>query len=146
MAVRRDTPCGGGNFLVAIGDRDPQAPSAGFSEVIFPPFSDGATSRPDGGATTRDAIDAQAPRLVLRRAATGDLDLYRWWDEGRRDGRPARRTVVVQLLAEDHETVVLTWQFHGARPIALGYSPLNAVDGALVIESIELAFEHVEMR
>jgi phage tail-like protein len=145
MAVTRDTPYGGGNFLVGIGDHDPRRAAAGFSDVIFPPFTHGGPARPDGGSPTREIDDTQAPRLVLRRASAGDLDLYRWWDEGRRDARPARRTVTVHLLAEDHETVVLTWRFHGARPLSLSYSPLDAVNGGLVIESIELAFDRVEM-
>jgi phage tail-like protein len=146
MAVTRDTPYGGGNFLVELGDRDARGRSAGFAEVVFPPFVHGGPRRPDGGAPTRDVDDALAPRLVLRRGVTGDLDLYRWWDERRRDPRAPRRTVTVHLLAEDHESVVLTWRFHEARPVSLSYSPLNAVDGGLVVETIELVFEHVEMR
>ncbi len=146
MAVRRDTPYGGGNFLVAIGDQDPRRAAAGFSEVIFPAFTYDGPTRPDGGSPTRDPDDSQLPRLVLRRGATGDLDLYTWWDEGRRDSRPPRRTITVHLLAEDHETVAMTWRFHDARPVSLSYSPLNAVDAGLLIETIELAFERVEMR
>lgn len=145
MAVRRDTPYSGANFLVEIGDRDPRAIAAGFSEVIFPTFTYDGPARPDGGSPTRDPDDAQLPRLMLRRGLTGDLDLYRWWNEGRRDGRPPRRTVTVHLLAEDHETVAMTWRFHAARPVALSYSPLNAVDGGMVVESIELVYEHVEL-
>lgn len=145
MAVTRETPYAGANFLVEIGDRDSRGRGAGFSEVIFPPFVHGGQTRSDGGSPGRDVDDTHAPRLVLRRGASGDLDLYRWWDERRRDPRSPRRTVTVHLLAEDHESVVLTWRFVDARPVGLSYSPLNAVDGGLVIETIELAFDRVEM-
>jgi phage tail-like protein len=144
MAVRRDAPYGAGNFLVEIGDRDPRAAAAGFAEVILPPFTYGTPGRPEGGTPGREADDGP-PRLVLRRGATGDLDLYQWWDEGRRQGRPTRRLVTVRLLADDHDTVVMTWRFHGASPVRLSYSPLRAIDGGVLMETLELEFERVDV-
>ena len=75
----------------------------GFAEVIFPPFA--LAPAPRGGRhPSADVVAATASHLVLRRGATGALDLYDWWDRpvavGRRAtgrhraparGRPAQR-------------------------------------------------------
>lgn len=133
----RDTPCTGNRFLVAIGDGDGRDPSAGFAEVTLPPF-------PSRHRERRDPDD-DAPPLVLRRGVTGQLDLYTWWHDTRRSDTPPTRTVTVQLLAGDGRHVVLTWRFLGAYPVLLSYSPLNAMDGSVVMEQVSLAFERVEM-
>ncbi|HEY4956392.1 MAG TPA: phage tail protein, partial [Caldimonas sp.] len=86
-----------------------------------------------------------ANRLVLRRGATGALDLYAWWDQARRGQAPPRRVVKVKLLDDDHATVLMTWRFRNVRPVSLAYSPLNALDGGILMETIELAFDAVEM-
>ena len=84
--------------------------------------------------------------LVLRRGVTGRLDLYQWWNEARRSpAEPPRRTVTVQLLGEDHATVVLTWRFLRAYPVSLSYSPLRASDDSVLMETVDLAFDTVEM-
>jgi phage tail-like protein len=84
-------------------------------------------------------------RLLLRRGVTGALDLYAWWDQARRGKAPVRRVMSVKLLAEDHATVVWTWRFSNVRPVSLSYSPLRGVDGGILMETIELAYDDVEM-
>jgi phage tail-like protein len=133
--VLRDRPCTGANFLVSFGSADAHAESAGFSEVIFPTFT----------ANAEQDTPGPAPTLVLKRGVSGGLDLYAWWDKARRGKAPQRRTVKVELLAEDQRTVVLTWRFFNARPQSLAYSPLNALEGGIVIETLELTFERMEM-
>jgi hypothetical protein len=39
----------------------------------------------------------------------------------------------------------MTWRFRNARPVSLHYSPLQAMQGGAVIETLELAFDTVEM-
>ena len=82
---------------------------------------------------------------MLRRGATGALDLYEWWQAARAGSAKRGRVVTVKLLAADLATVVMTWRFRNARPLALSYSPLNALDGSVLMETIELAFDAVEM-
>lgn len=130
MAVMQERPYSGSNFLVTIGEGDNRSVAAGFAEVIFPPFaSSGQTGH----------------HLVLRRGVIGSVDLYAWWDETRREQVPATRPVTVELLGDDRRTVVLTWRFHRAYPVSVSYSPLRAVEGGVVMETVELAFERVEM-
>jgi phage tail-like protein len=87
----------------------------------------------------------EAQRLVLRRGATGALDLYGWWLLAWQGRAPQGRVVQVTLLAEDNHTAVMTWRFRNARPLALSYTPLDANSDALLIETIELAFDHYEI-
>lgn len=129
----RGRPHTGGNFLVAIGDADPRDVAAGFCDVVFPVFGVGDSDGAHG-----------APRLTLRRGVTGHRDLCDWWDAVRHQ-QDDRRTVTVQLLAEDQHTVVMTWRFVDARPVSLAYSPLSAVAPEVVMETVELEYRRVEI-
>jgi phage tail-like protein len=130
VADRHARPSLASNFRVEIG----------CAEVVFPIFrtpadvTQHATVAPDG-----------AEHLVLRRASCGAPDLYAWWHKARKGRAPQRRAVRVTWLAQDHQTALLVWRFRNARPVALAYSPLRANDDALLIESIELAFDVMEM-
>ncbi len=136
------------NFRVDLGD--PEIRDQGFCEVVFPEFRVDAREPASSSGAKRPSArydDAEAPPyLILRRGVTGSLDLYAWWRKARRRKAPQRRTVEVHLLAGDHSTVVLTWSFRGVRPVSLGYAPLNALQGAVLIETIVLDFETMEMR
>ncbi|MBI3367088.1 MAG: phage tail protein [Burkholderiales bacterium] len=130
-----ERPVTNAHFLVDLGDRaDPRAAQAGFMEVVFPVFH-----ADDSGATPGQQ------HLTLKRGATGALNLYAWWDQARRGKAPKRRTLKVTLLADDQQTAVMRWQFSNARPLSLAYSPLNAMEGAVLIETLTLAFDRVEL-
>ena len=141
MAVMRDRPYGNSNFLVDFGTDDSGAMTAGFSEVIFPPFVAGPTESKQEQVENATVGNV----LILKRGLTGSLDLYTWWNKARRGKAPQRRTVKVELLSEDQTTMVLTWRFRNVRPVSLSYSPLRAVEGGIVIETVELAFDGKEM-
>ena len=139
-AAGHDRPLLNANFVVELG----AGKGSGFAEVVFAPFA----AAPEPAHAPSLAAAATAPvanRIVLRRGATGALDLYAWWDQARRGKAPARRVMNVKLLAEDHATVVWTWRFSNVRPVSLSYSPLRGVDGGILMETIELAFDDVEM-
>ena len=126
----------------------PQSPAGGFSEVIFPSFDaePPAVQGADMTAVKPDAAPAaSSKRLLLRRGFVGSLDLYAWWHKAR-DGRaPKRKTLQVKLLSEDHETVVAVWRFREVRPVTLTYSPLLANESGILIETVEFAFDRMEM-
>jgi phage tail-like protein len=133
------TPHTSARFLVDFGRGDPHGAESGFCEVVFPEL------RVD---PERDQGPASAGKrtLTLRRGFTGALDLYRWWAQARKGKAPQRRHVTVSLLASDGRTVVANWRFAGIRPVALAYSPLNANESRVLIETIELEFDGFEMR
>ena len=129
----------GSNFRVEIDAGNGHVLEIGCCEVLFPSFRVPADAW-QAADTARDP----GP-LTLRRASGGGTELYDWWDQARRGRAPKRRTLHVTLLADDRASVVLRWRFLEVRPVALGYSPLRSMESALVIESIELAFESIEM-
>jgi phage tail-like protein len=133
MAVARDDPYRCFNFRVGIGGKSRAAD--GFAEVRFPTM-----------VVSREVpvVDA-SPYLVLRRGFTGRLDLYEWWLQQRQPKRTAGRIVTVELLDEAHREVGVTWRFTGCRPVALDYSPLDALASGLLIETATLAFDEVSM-
>jgi len=139
----RGRPLGRSNFVVQWGGASVAA--EGFAEVVFPPFAVAGSAAPAEGATTEDAAAAGARHLVLRRGATGALDLYAWWDSARRGQAPRRRVVTVRLLGADQRSVLMTWRFKNARPVSLAYSPLLAMEAGVLMETIAIAFDAVEM-
>lgn len=51
-----------------------------------------------------------------------------------------RRNVAIKLLDENHEPVI-TWSLNNAFPVKYDPGSLNASDGKVLIESLELAYE-----
>lgn len=150
MAVIRDRPYSNANFLVDLGWGDSRSATMGFAEVIFPPCTIGNTDwRPDDSMASQGtgpsdiAVDKQ---ITLKRGVIGSLDLYKWWDQARRGKAPQRRTLKIELLSDDHSTVVLTWRFRNVRPVSLCYSPLRAIEGGILMETVVLAFDSMEMK
>jgi len=132
-------PYGSFNFRVVIGA--PGRESQGFREVVFPDFP----VRAAGPRVRTEESQGHASTLVLRRGFDGRTDLYDWWDEARRARKkPPGRTVRVELLNEARRPVA-RWIFDGCRPVKLAYSPLDAQVSAVLIETLELSFEKMEL-
>lgn len=138
------SPLVGRNFQVLIALQGPRGGSGkqhdlAVSHVVFPPF------RLDGGRVTDDG-DARDPdvarNLVLRRGHTGSPELFEWWRAERDGDRFRVREVTVQLLDDAHKPVT-AWQFIGCHVVSLDYSPLDAIDQGVLMESIELSFKKV---
>lgn len=138
---RRDRPFLNTNFTVTLEPPDSVPQSIGFCEVILPELP---VRRP--AKTAAAESDVVVPRLVLRRGFDGAAVLRDWWKDTRRRKTPRPWTVTVCLLAEDCATVVATWIFAGARPVSLAYSPLHASEPAVLVETVALEFEDVELR
>jgi len=83
--------------------------------------------------------------LILRRGVLGALDWYDWWNQVRNGDQGAVRNVVIQLQDEARTGPVLTWKFLHARPVGHQYSPLIGQGPDVLIESLEIAFERVEI-
>jgi hypothetical protein len=147
MALVRDRPYLSSHFLVDVGDGNAWAVRGGFSEVIFPEFVVTSGKRaPRAPAPPSDSsVERQRTHLILKRGAIGSLDLYDWWNKTRLGKAPKGRRLRVHLLADDQRTVVMSWHFTNVRPVALAYSPLRAVETGVLIETLELAFDRMEM-
>ncbi|GAB3442729.1 hypothetical protein GCM10027517_20170 [Phycicoccus ginsengisoli] len=83
-------------------------------------------------------------RLVLTRSLTSDLSLWTWW-KAARDGDPhVDRDVRVRLL-DATRSPVLAWRFRNAFPAAYRVSPLVAASNELVLETVELVFDSMDV-
>jgi phage tail-like protein len=140
VAIQRRDPYRNFNFRVAIGGRS--RANDGFSAVRLPTL----LTRPEVAVDARAALgDESSSHLVLRRGCTGAMDLHEWWMQERGPKRSRGRVVTVELLDETNTEVAVAWRFTGCRPVALHYSSLDALESAVVTETIVLAFDVVEM-
>jgi len=149
MAVMRDKPYAGMNFTVDLGTGDTTSTDAGLIEVIFPEARIQICEYRNGNDRDNEPIKIHSlthyGNLILRRGAIGSLAWYEWWNDARNGNPAVARDVMVQLLSEDRSEVVLTWKFLRARPVNHQFSALNAVATETLIESLELAFDRLEM-
>ena len=149
MAVLRDKPYPAFNFVVDLGDGLAEGPEAGLAEVVFPEARVATVEYRNGNDKANDPRKVQTVthygNLLLRRGTLGSLNWYQWWNDTRNGGQAVARTVTVKLLSEDHTAVVLTWKFLRARPANHQFAPLNGLANAALIETLEIAFERLEM-
>lgn len=149
MAVQRDRPYPGFNFLVDLGTGETAGPDAGFEEC-------GPLTLEIGLVTYRNGNEKQdAPRLLsglerpglvtLRRGVTGSLAIYEWFDAVRNGAQDEVRTVTIALQSEDHAATVLTWRLLRARPVKYSGPALNAKSDDVAIEELTLAYERLEL-
>ena len=150
MAVLRDRPYLGFNFLVDLGDGNTEGPRAGFQEMSEIGTEIAVIEYRNGNSKENSPIKlsglSRAGNVVLKRGVIGSLDLYQWLDQFRNGDQNALRTVTVQLMNEDHSAVVQTWKLLRARIIKHSSGPLNAKGNDVAIEEIVLACERVELQ
>jgi phage tail-like protein len=149
MAVMRETPYGAFNYLVSLGDQDPESVQAGFSEV-------------SGLGVTVDVIEYRNgnekenhPRklpglhrtsnVVLERGIIGDLGLFQWLKQVMAGDVAARRTVTISMLDESRSETVLTFRLVNAWPCRWEGPTLAANGRDVAIETLELCHEGLEV-
>jgi phage tail-like protein len=149
MAVLRDRPYSNYNFLVDLGTGNTQGPEAGFAEVILPAATIDVIEYRSGNekesGTRKIPGRARYGNVIFRRGAIGSLNFYEWWNQVRNGDINSYRTVTVQLQNEEHTDIVMTWKFLRAWPTRYEFSPLNAQGKDSLIETLEVAFERLEM-
>jgi phage tail-like protein len=149
MAVQRDDPYEGSNYLVDLGLGDPHDARAAFRTVELPvaeldeiAYRSGNDRRNE---TRKQPGLARYGRLVLTRPLIGTTDLYEWWDSARNGVPDVDRNVTVTLLDDDRSETVWTWKFVNAFPVVYRFSVLDAAGSGPVDEIIELAFDRIEI-
>ena len=89
-------------------------------------------------AAPRQRRQVQFELMVIRRGLTASTGWYDWWNAARRaTGAVVRRRVTVVLQNDDGSEGV-RWNFPDSIPVGYALSPLNALEGAAVIETLEL--------
>ncbi len=144
MAVVRDQPYTGQNFLVDLGD----GATGAFSEVSGLDTWIELTEYREG--SDREAGPRKIPSLnkvadvTLKRGLVGSLELYQWFNQVRNGDRGAVRTVTITLLSEDRNPV-MTWKLLRARPVRYGVGPFDAAACTVAVEALTLAYERLEI-
>jgi phage tail-like protein len=149
MAVQRDRPYAQFNFLVDLGTGNTDGPHAGFQECSEIGMSVDVVEYRNGNekenAVRKLTGLARYPDVTLKRGIIGSLDLYTWLDDIRNGNQNAMRTVVVQLMNEDHSSVVQEWKLMRARIVKHVSGPFNARASDVAMEEITLAYERLEL-
>jgi phage tail-like protein len=149
MAVLRDRPYPGFNFLVDLGTGEAEGPEAGFQECTGIGMEVAVIEYRNGNEKENQVRKltglAKVGDVTLRRGIIGSLNLYRWIDQIRNGDQAAYRTVIIQLQSEDHTDVVLTWKLLRARIVRFFTGPLQAKGSDVAMEELTIAYERLEM-
>ncbi len=149
MATLRERPYNRFNFLVDLGDGNTEGPDAGFAEVSGLAMNVEVIEYRNGNSRENETMKitglARVGDVTLRRGLIGSLKLYQWINQIRNGEQNALRTVTIQLLDEQHTTVVMSWKLLRARIVRHASGPFNAKGGDVAMEEMVLAFERLEI-
>jgi len=143
MSAQRTDPYKNYNFLVEINN----IKSAGFSVCIIPDSSVESIDYREGSDVVTGVRKlpgrVKYSNLVLKRGLTNSQDLWLWYMNVV-TGVPDKRQVSVTLL-DDSKTSVMRWTFYNAWPTKYEISPLQGKGNDVVIETLEIAHERMEL-
>ena len=149
MATFRDRPYVQFNFLVDLGNGNTNGPQAGFQEIsgigMEVTVSEYRTGNFKENSVMKITGMNKSTDVTMKRGVIGSLDLYQWLNQIRNGDQGALRTVTIQLMSEDHTTVVQTWKLNRARIIKHTSGPLNAKGTDVALEELVVAYERLEM-
>lgn len=137
------------NFKVRLlldGEQDPFCECA-FSEVSGLESSMEVQTIREGGNNTRQ-IHLPGPvtygQLTLKRGMSEDIGLWQWFARLQTE-RHLRASGEVVMLSSDRETEALRYVLTGCLPTKIAAPTLSALDGAVAIEEMQLAYETMEL-
>ena len=149
MATFRERPYVQFNFLVDLGNGNTNGPQAGFQEISGIGMEVTVSEYRPGNHKENSVMKItgmnKSTDVTMKRGVIGSLDLYQWLNQIRNGDQGALRTVTIQLMSEDHTTVVQTWKLLRARIIKHISGPLNAKGTDVAMEELTVAYERLEM-
>lgn len=121
---------------------------AAFSEVTIPDITVETVDYREGtDDTCRRALSGLTTygRVTLRKGLTSSLELYNWHQQVVQKGASAssRQHASIMLLDADG-TNAATWTLYGAWPTRYETSGLSAASSEIMIETMELAIDHMK--
>ncbi|MEP7114820.1 MAG: phage tail protein [Ilumatobacteraceae bacterium] len=148
MAIFRDHPYEGSNFLVDLATADPGSIQATFFRVELPDAIIDEVAYRSGNEKKQESRKqpglAKYSHLILRRGLIGSLDLWEWWKLAREGQVNVDRDVTVTLLDEENSPV-WTWRFRNAFPVNYRVAPLDANCSDIVAEELTLTFDSMDI-
>jgi len=111
------------------------------AEVGIENYDEGGENRFSHRLPTRSKFN----NLVLKRGMLRDTKLKEWFQDAllNFDFKPINATV--QLLNQNNE-VLEAWEFHSVWPVKWVVSDFKASENAIVIETLELAYQYFERK
>jgi phage tail-like protein len=145
----RDKPYSQFNFLVDIGGAAADTPSGGFQEVsglgLELDIAEYRAGNKKDNAPDKITGGYKVPDVTLKRGVMGDDALFGWLEEVRTGSYEAPRTVTIELLSEDRQTVASVWKLTGARPMKYSGPQLSGGGTDVAVEELVLACEGLSM-
>jgi phage tail-like protein len=143
VPVQRENPYANFNFVVEAGLGEEIA----FAEVELPAAEIETIEYREGAdrtnASRRLSGRVRYGNVLLRRGISGNLELWEWF-KAARDGQLLRRDVRITLLDEARNPVQ-QWLLRDAWPTKYEASDLNAKGNEVLIETLELAVESIDL-
>jgi len=90
-------------------------------------------------------VRAKYPELVLKRGLLRNSAVWDWVRECIEDFQIKPKNINVTLLNENHDPL-MTWHVIGAYPTKWAVSDLNAANNAVVIETLQLFYQHFTVK
>jgi phage tail-like protein len=137
------------NFAVEINRGEEASPlvNAAFAECDGLEMSLEIKTIREGGANDRQ-IRLNGPvaygQLTLKRGMTDNFDLWTWFQDSVHDPR-LRAEAEVVLLAADGTTERARFQLSRCVPVKVKAPQLNAKDGQIAIEELQIAYETLQL-
>lgn len=133
------------NFEVRLrlsGDSQPVCDGE-FSEVDGLEMTLEPTTIREGGGNGRQihlAGPVSYSNLTLKRGMTSNLDLWDWFDRLQTE-RDLRAEGEIRVKTPNREKDAIIYVLRGCLPVSLKGAALNAADGSVAIEEMQVAFE-----
>lgn len=84
--------------------------------------------------------------LTLKRGLTAaSFDLWDWFERSIRDSS-LRADATIVLLSRDRAKERARWVLHGCLPLKLKAPPLNAKDGMVAVEELQVAYQSLKLQ
>ena len=83
--------------------------------------------------------------LTLKRGMTATFDLWNWFERSITDPSLVAHAEVV-VNGQDRQETLVSFVLQGCRPLKLKAPPLNAKDGILAIEELQVAYQSLTLR
>ncbi len=99
----------------------------------------------NNGVQVRLAGPTAYGTLTLKRGLTASFDLWDWFRRSQNDPSVIAHAAVV-LLAQDRTTEQARFVLQGCRPLKLKAPPLNAKDGMVAVEELQVAYQSLELQ
>jgi phage tail-like protein len=143
----RERPYSQFNYLVDFGV-DPTSVQAGFQEVsglgLEVTVAEYRNGNEKDNAPRKITTGYKVTDVTLKRGVIGESSLWDWLNEVRNGSQEALRTVTIQLLSEDRQTVAQAWKLSNARPTKYTGPTLSGKGTETAIEELVLACERVD--